>query len=48
MDGLEGVEDTEVTGGREDKEVVDSPLDKEDIDAVADRGGKPRPPIVTS
>lgn len=48
MDGLEGVDDSEVTEDREDKEVVDSPLDMEDIEAVADRGGMPRPPIVTS
>ena len=43
-----GVDDMEGTEGMEGMEVVDSPLDKEDIEAVADRGGRPRPPIVVS
>ena len=43
-----GVDDMDVAEGMEDREVVDSPLDKEDIEAVADCGGRPRPPTVTS
>lgn len=43
-----GFDDMDVAKGMEGREVVDSPLDKEDMEAVADRGGRPRPPIVTS
>ena len=48
LPGRDGIEGVKTEGVKEGKKVVDSPLDKEEMEPLADRGGRPRPPIVTS